>query len=423
MQAEEASCLAIVEARLIDGTGAGPVERATILIEDSRIKAVGRDLPVPPGAHVIRAGGKTVMPGLIDAHMHNLGLVAERPFAPTHRPPELGLIKAIADAKRLLEAGYTTVKDCGGKNGVLLREAVKEGSLSGIPRVVAAGLIVTQTFNGLDNPHLPSQCLDARLGGYTEFLLCDGLEECRKGTRYALRYGADFVKVFASGNYAFQHSPAHFAQLSTDELRVVVETAAQAGKWVTAHCHNRQSAESAILSGVKTIDHALGVDERVAELAREHRAIFVSSLTILHSQLKQLGERQLDLRGYWEAWESAVSAYQGIRRAGAVLAAGSDLNGSPALPLGVNALELQLLVEECGFTPMEAITAATRNGAAACFLEEEVGTIEPGKLADLIAVEGDPLADIRVLQDPRNIKLVMLEGRVEVDRGQAISVS
>ncbi len=405
----------ITGARLIDGTGATPVEDATLVIVDGRVQAVGRGLPVPDGARTIRAAGRTVMPGLIDSHVHNMGLKAVSPMP--QRPPRLALIQAIQECRGLLKAGYTTLKDCGCRNGIFLKKASEEGSLPGIPRIVAAGLVVAQTFNGLDNAYLPDKCLDARSARQSEFLLCDGVDECIKGTRYALRYGADFVKIFASGNYAFDNSPADHLQFNADEIRAVVRTAADAGKFVTAHCHSRLSAKNALLCGVKTIDHAIGIDEGVVGLAKERDALFVSTLSIVHAEMEQARRENSAMASpqCQDAWVSMISSYKAVKNAGGVLAAGSDLNSSPTLPLGRNALELELLVDYCDFTPMEAIVAATRNGALACFMGHETGTLEPGKLADLIIVDGDPLLDIRILQDPANIKLVMLEGAVEVD--------
>jgi imidazolonepropionase-like amidohydrolase len=411
---------AIIGAKLIDGTGADPVDKATIIIQGARIKAVGKNLPVPDDAEIIHAEGRTVMPGMIDSHIHNSGIIQNPVRDP--RPRELTLIKSIEDSKGLLAAGFTTTKDCGGRNGIFLRKAVAEGILTGLPRIVAAGLLVVQTFNGIDNPYLPEECLDARFSDQSEFLLCDGIDECIKGTRHSLRYGADFIKIFASGNYALENSSINNLQFNMDELRAIVQTAAQAGKFVSAHCHNRLSAKNAIISGVKTIEHAIGADDEVVELAKKHDAIFVSSLTSLRPETDD--KSRLSPRGttrYQNEWEAMRNAYKRIRKAGAILAIGSDLGSMPLLPLGINAIELELLVKYSGFTPMEAIVAATKNGAMACFIGDKTGTIQPGKLADIIIVDGDPLADIKILQNLEKIKMVMLEGKIEVNRGVLIS--
>jgi len=207
-----------------------------------------------------------------------------------------------------------------------------------------------------------------------------------------------------------------------DEIKAIVETAAHSGRFVTAHSHNRIGTKNAILGGIKTIDHAHGTDDEVVALAIERQAIFVSSL----ASLKLILDKRDDAP-QWIAeridyeWDAAVSAYEKMRKAGAVLAAGSDFNGSPMAPLGKNAVELDLLTTYCGFSPMEAITAATKNGALACFMGDRTGTIEQGKLADIIITDGDPLADITVLQHAENIRMVILEGMIEIDRGLLIS--
>jgi imidazolonepropionase-like amidohydrolase len=407
-------------AKVIDGTGSDPIDKGIIIIEGSKIKAVGKNLTIPRGADLIDATGKIVMPGMIDSHMHNMGIKAVEEKRP--RPKELNLIKSIDDSRAVIAAGFTTIKDCGGKNSIFLKQAVAEGTLSGLPRIVAAGLLVVQTSNGLDNPYLPEDCLDARLSDQSDFLLCDGVDECIKGTRYALRYGADFIKIFASGNAMLERSPMSDLHFTMDEIRAIVLVAAQLGKYVSAHCHNSASAKNAILSGARTIDHAIGADEEVIALAKKHNVVFVSTLTPFRPESNsETGLVSQGTAKYQSAWEAMVNTYKMIRKNGAILAVGTDLNSAPISPLGVNAIELELLVKYCDFSPMEAIVAATRNGAMACFMGDKTGTIQPGRLADIIIVDGDPLTDIKVLQHVEKIKMVMLEGKIEINRGLFIS--
>lgn len=418
-----ASMKAITGGTLIDGTGADPTSQATILIEGSKIAAVGKDVQIPSGSEIIDAKSKTIMPGLIDSHIHNMGLKEHPKIDRVSRPSELALIRSIGDCRALLAAGYTTLRDCGGTNGVLLRKAAAEGSLSGLPRIVAAGLLVVQTFNSIDDPALPLECSDARTTRHAahqgrECLVCDGVDECIKGTRYALGFGADFIKTFVSGNYLGENESSSDLQFHLSEIKAIVETAAQAGKFVTAHSQNRISSKNAILGGVKTIDHAHGTDDDVIALAMEHNAIFISSLASLQLILERgtVAPPWLVERAKHE-WDQTIEGYERMRRAGAILAAGSDFNGSPMAPLGNNAVELELLTKYCGFSPMEAIVATTKNGASACFMDEKIGTIQPGKYADLLIINGNPLSDINILQHVNNIKMVMLEGKIEIDNG------
>ena len=424
----ETSTKAITGGTLIDGTGADPVTRATVLIQGSKITAAGRDVRIPGGSEVIDATGKTVMPGLIDSHMHNMGLKEHPLIDRVSRPRELALIRSIGDCRALLAAGFTTLRDCGGTNGIFLRKAVAEGTLTGLPRIKAAGLLVVQTYNSIDDPSLPPECADARTNRHrgpqgAENLVCDGVDECIKGTRFALGFGADFIKTFVSGNFLGENESSADLQLHVDEIKAIVETAAQVGKFVTAHSQNRISTRNAILAGIKTIDHAHGADDEVVALAIGHDAIFVSSL----ASLKLILDKRDDAPPWIAArigdeWDAAVDGYKRMGQAGAILAAGSDFNGPPMAPLGKNAVELKLLTRYCDFSPMEAIVAATRNGAMACFLGDKTGTMEPGKFADILIVDGDPLSDIAVLPAyPEHMTMVMLEGRIEIDRGLDIS--
>jgi imidazolonepropionase-like amidohydrolase len=197
-----------------------------------------------------------------------------------------------------------------------------------------------------------------------------------------------------------------------EEMGAFVKTAAQVGKFVTVHSQNRHSSKIAIIAGVKTIDHASRSDEEVASLGKTHGTIFVSTLAYLRVMLDGKLASQASAMIQKE-WDVSVEAYRKIHDAGAVLAAGTDSFGDAR----EGAMEIELLTKYCGFTPMEAIVAATKHGAEACFMGDKTGTIETGKYADIIVVDGNPLANIKILQDVKKIKIVMLEGAICVDRG------
>lgn len=401
--------------RLIDGTGAAPVDNGMVLIENTKIKAIGQDIPVPDGAHVIDATSKTVMPGLIDAHMHCNGPRPEDTFHDTiSRPRELRLIKAINDTRDCLLSGFTTVKSCGGMNGIYLKRAVSEGSLNKMPRLFSTSYMLTSTI-GNPHPYMPEEYVDARKskhdghpGGLCVF--CDGLDECIKATRYAITRGADFVKIFARGGSCFNQ----------EELQAIVRTSADVDKFVSIHTENSEIAERAIIAGVKTIDHATGVEDRVVEMGNKAGVIFVSTLVCLEAIIKcgpGAGRSVQELEWAKRFLEVSCMTYKMIRREGGTMAIGTDYGGESLVrELGGSAIELELLVKYCDFTPMEAIVSATKNAAKACFLEEQTGTIEKGKWADLLVIDGNPLEDITILQQKEKIKMVMLEGKVEIER-------
>jgi imidazolonepropionase-like amidohydrolase len=403
--------------RLIDGNGAEPLENATVIVEGSKIKAVGKDIPIPAGATVIDAAGKTVMPGMIDSHLHLSGYSTSSFVEAMTRPREVALVKAISDCKVLLAAGFTTVRCCARPNSVMIKKAVAEGLLTGVPRIIAAGYGLTQTNGHADRTFLPIECVDVRTSGHNtsmQDLICDGVPECIKATRYALRFGADFIKIMVTDGQVLG------IEFNPDEIKAIVETAAQVGKSVAAHSFCSRGSKNGILGGVKTLEHAFETNDEVIELAKEHGVIFVSTLAVLQLFMehgKEMGMPPWMIAEATEQWSVAADSYKRIRKAGARLAMGTDYIGRTVDPFGKNAIELELLVRHASFTPMEAIVAATKHGAMACFMGDKTGTIEAGKYADIIIVDGDPLDNITILQALNKIKLVMVEGKVELNRG------
>jgi len=257
----EEQITAIKCGRLIDGTGAEPLENTLLIIEGSKIKAIGKSETIPEGVNIIDATGKTVMPGLIDAHVHHVGLVNQAVVLDiVTRPMELSLIKSVFDSKKLLAAGFTTARDCGGMNGVFLKKAVAEGTLTGLPRIVAAAYVLIPTGGHEDAYFYPPECVDARTskhkGPIPYSLICDGGDECLKATRYTMRCGADFIKVVTSGGVAGEGGKPTDLNFNPDEIKAIVDAAAQKGKFVAAHSQNSQASKNAILGGIKTIEHA-----------------------------------------------------------------------------------------------------------------------------------------------------------------------
>lgn len=420
----DSGALAIKNGMLIDGTGADPSDNSVIVVEDSKIVAVGqaRDINIPKNARIIDASGKTVMPGLIDAHMHFSGFRSDNYTEETIVTPHgLKLLRASRDAEALLRAGYTTAKDCSSMNGVALKRAIAEGTIPG-PRVLAAGFALSQTFGHGDTHFLPIEMADIRTSGGKgpePVLLCDGVEECIKGARYALREGADFIKVCTTGGMLSEKDKPEHTQYTVEEIKAVVDVARAAGTFVTAHCQGTSGMHNSIDGGIKTIDHAIYPDEEAIEKAKKKGVVFVTTLSIM----KSINEGGVEA-GYpiWavdksrKAWSSVVKNMAKLREGGATVASGTDFLGSKMTKMGTNALELELLAKYSGFSPMEAIVTATLNGAKACALEANIGSIEEGKLADIIIVDGNPLKNIKIFQDIERIRTVIKQGKIEVNR-------
>jgi imidazolonepropionase-like amidohydrolase len=409
--------------RVIDVRQGEHIDRASVVIEDGRITSLGRrnEVSAPDGAVSIDLEGKTVIPGLIDSHLHLWGLDSDRLVDELLMVPEgVRLIRASQRVHRLLEAGYTTVKDCGGTNALHIRRAIAEGTISG-PRVVAAGYFLSQTFGHGDFfQSLPMRMADARETPGVSNLTCDGVAECSKAARYALRQGADFIKISTSGGVMSEHDRSEHVQFTDEEVRAIVRVAQNVGTFVTAHCHSTEGMHISVDAGVRTIDHALYPDHEVLEKAKRKGVVFVSTLSIMKRYNEggvKVGYPEWAVQKSRVAWERTIANMRLIHESGAVLAAGTDFLDSPLMQMGTNALELELLVRLCGLSALDALRAATINGARACGLEGRVGAIEPGMDADLVVCRGDPLKDIRVLQKRETVAMVIKDGRIVRDSG------
>ena len=407
--------IAIKAGKLIDGTGSGPVDNAVVLIEGSRIKAAGKDIQIPPEAQIIDAKGMTIMPGLIDAHMHFWGLEPDDTFIDDMaRPRGVRLIKSVNDARNFLASGFTMCKECGGMNGIYLKKAAASGYLTGIPRILSAGYTLNNSYAN-PRPYMPQEYTDARTSGIDgvpdgELIFCDGVDQCIKAVRYNFSQGADFIKILPKGLSIF----------NLDELTAIAQTAAEVGRFATMHCDILNLAKNAIRAGVKSIDHASALDDEAVEMGNKAGVVFVSTLLCMQSLIEYADQAPGPTpSAEWAKGnlDKMVKSYQRVKKLGGCLAIGTDNGGERLVAklAGGSAMEIELLVTCCDYTPMEAIVCATKNSAKACYMEDKTGTIETGKFADIIVVDGDPLADIRVLQDRNKIKMVFLEGKAEIN--------
>jgi imidazolonepropionase-like amidohydrolase len=404
---------AIIGATLLDGTGAKPLEDATILVEGGIIQDVGRGINMPEGAEVVDASGMMVMPGLIDAHVHLCLEGGPNILAILQYPPGLLQLMAARNALNTLEAGYTTVRDMGAPMGfaISLKRAIGMGIARG-PRIVTSGRVISQTGGHADF-HLPSGInfdLMSRIA--------DGPDEVRKAAREQLRDGADWVKICSSGGVMSPTDPVDTRQFTVDEIRAAVEEANAVGKNVAAHAHGTTGIRNAVMAGVKTIEHGTIMDDEVVSLMAEKGVFHIPTLVASWGILKH--GREAGIPDYAVAKAEQLATYPGrsmmlSHGAGVKVAAGTDA-GTPFNRHGENAKELELMVE-AGFKPMEAIRATTKVGAEAVGLGRVTGTLQKGKWADVIVVDGDPLKDIKVLQDRSLIRLVMKGGAMEVRRG------
>lgn len=398
---------------LLDRPGRPPRRQATLVIRGGKIEAVQDGFAPPPaGATLIDLRDRFVLPGLIDSHVHlssdragNEGLVAG--FTES---PQLGAFEAYWNAQKTLQAGFTTVRNLGDEGATLaLREAIARGWVGG-PRIVDAGQSISTT----------SGHMDGRLGVRDDFHeaighdnLCDGVEECRKAVRLQVGRGADVIKIATTGGVNSRIGAGLGKQMFDDEARAIVETAHLYGKKVAVHAHGADGIKVALAAGADSIEHGTLMDAENIRLFRQSGAYYVPTLSTVNGYLERIAANpnayppEVRAKIDWRISITGKALEQAVP-AGVRIAFGTDAGVSKH---GRNADEFELMVKH-GMTPATAIQAATVNAADLLGLAAEIGTLEPGKTADVIAVAGDPLADVTVL---KRVGFVMKSGTVVKD--------
>lgn len=410
---------------LIDGTGNQPVCPATVVVDGGRLAYAGPSRGFEEmqassrpgefeGAEVLDATGMTVMPGLIDTHVH-LGLGGEPNYFDTliREAAPLAALKALVRAQKTLAAGFTTIRSMGDKGciDVAVKHAIEQGYAIG-PRVLASGRALTIT--GGHGDMFPDH-VHAELMG----MVVDGAGEALRGAREQIKAGADNIKLMATGG-GMSPGPATVAQLTVDEMSTAINEAHKFGKTTAAHAIGTQGIKNAIVAGVDSIEHGTYMDDEAVELMATHH-VFLAATLAAFKTIKygpEAGVPAFTLEKVKAFREPHIRSLKMCVIAGVQVTVGTDA-GTPFNHHGENAYELECMVE-CGFTPMQAIVAATRTGARALHLDGDTGTLEAGKMADLVIIDGDPLADVRILQDAQRLVVVMKEGKVVARKGELV---
>ena len=388
-------------ARLIDGTGAAPITNGVVVVTNDKIAAVGTSasVTVPAGARVIDLGDVTLMPGFIDAHTHIVGRVlgdAEGQNAYVHDYDSMAAILAVANAQKTLMAGFTTIRNVGAPNfdDMAIRKAINDGWIAG-PRMMTAGHSFGITGGHCDdNAYKPGLAdNDYRTG------VADGPDEGRKAVRYQVKYGADVIKICATGGVLSEGDAVGATQYTYEEVKAIVDEAAKLERKVAAHAHGAEGIKIATRAGVASIEHGSFLDEEGAKLMAQKGTYLVPTL-MAGEGVERLAKSGV-LKGFRgeKALAAAAAMRHAIRIAVAnkvMIALGTDAG---VIPHGLNGHEFVLMVEWGGLSPMDSIVAGTMNAAKLLGMDRSIGSLQVGKTADIVAVPGDPISDIKKMQE------------------------
>jgi imidazolonepropionase-like amidohydrolase len=402
---------------LIDGNGGKPLQEAAVLVEDSRIRSVGptRSITLPDtNVTQLNAQGGYILPGFIDTHVHIM-LELDNMLKMMSVPFSLNFYKAVGYMQRTVEAGITTVRDAAGAD-LGVKQAVDQGLVLG-PRMQISITALTIT-GGHGDGWLPSDNEIKLFASYpgSPSGICDGVEDVRKKVREVLRAGAEIVKVHATGGVMSPTDHPEFTQFSPEELSVIVQEAAfRRGVKVMAHAQGAEGIKNAVRAGIHSIEHGIFLDDEAIELMLDHGTYLVPTL-LAPVSVVEIAEAKGTMPewGVRKAKETIEIHRDSIARAfeaGVTIAMGTDAG---VMPHGTNLRELGLMCS-VGMSPMQAIVATTKIAARCLGWDDRVGTIEAGKLADIVISRTDPLADVRSLENVNNVVLVMKDGKIVKD--------
>jgi len=403
--------LILKNATIIDGTGSAPFPNGSLIVEGERIKEIlsGPAGRVPPDAIVIDCRHQTLLPGFIDAHVHVGAVEANIMDQQRSHYASMLVIRALKVMQEALDQGFTTIRDAGGADAGF-REAQRQGLISG-PRMFISGSALSQT-GGHGDFRLPTEMRSPSqdLAGVAH-RVCDGVDQVRHAARELLRQGVDHLKVMAGGGAMSPSDEIDTSQYSIEELKAVAFEAHSAGTYVMAHVYSSRSIRNAVVAGIRSLEHGNLLDEEAAQAMKDAGAFLVPTLVtyeMISKMGKELGIPDNNIRKINIARERGLEALSIAHRAGVKIASGSDLLGPMQVYKG---MELELKSRVLG--PMGAIVATTKTNAELLKKEHDLGTIEAGKLADLILVNGDPLKDMSLFQQyQEKITLILQGGKI-----------
>lgn len=411
-QAEDV--VAIEAGQLLDKPGNAPRGAATIIVRDGKVSEIRAGHGnAPAGARLVDLRDKFVLPGLIDSHVHldsDAGGNAALVEAVTSSDAATAY-RAAGNARKTLMAGFTTVRNLGDGTGatLALRDAIAAGDLPG-PRIIDAGRSISTTSGHMDGTLSMSEDLHASID---QDNLCDGVESCRQAIRKQIRRGVDVIKIATTGGVNSRIGAGLGRQIFDDEVKALVDTAHLYGKKVAVHAHGTDGVNAALAAGANSIEHGTTLDDASLKLFKQAGAYYVPTLSTVNGYLERLAANpnayppDVLAKVKWRI-EVTGKSLEKAYPAGVKIAFGTDAGVSKH---GRNADEFELMVKH-GMSPAAAIEAATVNASQLLGVDAEVGTLEPGKAADIIAVAGDPTRDVTVL---KSVRFVMKNGVIHKD--------
>lgn len=413
--------IAIVGGTLIDGTGADPVARGVVVIEEDRIVAAGPEsrVGVPASATVLDAGGRTLLPGFIDTHVH-CTYRARDMRQHLLNTPTYNVLKSIEVLKETVACGITAARDMGGADAGF-REAIAEGIIDG-PRLLISVGMISQT-GGHGDYWVPAG-MRIQKRAWLPDTVADGVDEIRRLVRELLMRGADFIKVCATGGITSVTDSWDEPQFTVEEISTAVAEAAAKGKRVAVHAEGLAGIRNAVKAGIHSLEHGWFMDEECVELMLASGMWWVPTLALVPLSMEhrrknkgwasqQMGQEDVKDAQIHSLMQKQVALWKDAVRRGVKVAMGTDQ--SHRLLVGENMVELAFMVDLLGMSPMEVIVASTSK-AAECIERPRLGALKAGCLADVLVVDGDPLEDIRVLERRDRLHLVMKGGKAITNR-------
>lgn len=408
--------LAIVGGTLIDGMGGDPVRSGVVVIEDGKVVAAGseKSVAIPAGAKKLDASGRTILPGFIDCHVH--GTYRARDMR-QHllNTPTYNVLRSLDIFRETLACGITTARDMGGADAGF-RAAIEEGHIDG-PRLLISLGMISQTGGHGDYWVPAGMRIQKRM--WLPNTVADGVEEIRRVVRELLMRGADFIKICATGGITSVTDSWDEPQFTIAEIRTAVEEAAAKRRRVAVHAEGVEGIRNAVAAGIHTLEHGWFLDEESADTMIKSGTWWVPTLALVPLSVKrrgedkswaghQMGQEDVKDSEIYRLMQDQIPVWKDAVRRGVKVAMGTDQ--SHRLLVGENMVELEFMVNWLGMSPMEVIVASTSR-AAECIERPELGALTPGKIADVLVVDGDPLDDIRVLQNRDRIHMVMKAGK------------